>query len=146
MTIQITRATQTTDGLVAALSQLLPQLAPSDSPPTPAHLAEILANPHIYMLLAHQPAGEIVGTLTLALYRTISGLHAWIEDVVVDATARSQGIGEALCNEGIAIARNAGATSVNLTSRPTRAAANRLYQRLGFVQRQTNLYRYVIEH
>lgn len=144
MRIQITRATQLDDELVAALARLLPQLAPDAALPSTAHLADVLANPLTHLLLARDASGEIIGMLTLVLYRTATGLHAWIEDVVVDLSARGQGIGELLCNAGIAIARDAGANHVNLTSRPTREAANRLYQRLGFVLRQTNLYRYTI--
>ena len=144
MSIHITRANQLDDELVAALARLLPQLAPNDPLPSKAHLAEVLANPLTHMLLARDASGDIMGTLTLVLYRTATGLHAWIEDVVVDVSARGQGIGELLCNASIAIAREAGASNVNLTSRPTREAANRLYQRLGFVLRQTNLYRYTV--
>ena len=83
----------------------------------------------------------MVGSLTLAQFRIPTGVGVWIEDVVVDEAARGQGTGEALVREGIRIAEEAGAKAVNLTSRPDRAAANRLYQRLGFEARTTNVYR-----
>ncbi len=87
--------------------------------------------------------GDVVlGSLTLAMFRIPTGLRAWIEDVVVDDAARGKGVGRLLNEHAIEVARAAGATTVDLTSRPTREAANRLYQRIGFVARETNVYRY----
>ena len=82
--------------------------------------------------------------MTLATFRIPTGVRAWIEDVVVDSEARGHGVGEALNMAAIAEARSRGAITVELTSRPSREAANRLYQRIGFVQRETNIYRYTI--
>ena len=79
--------------------------------------------------------------MTLVTFRIPTGLRAFIEDVVVDVSARREGIGEALTREAIAIARAKGARTIDLTSRPSREAANRLYQRLGFERRDTNVYR-----
>lgn len=146
MPIQITRITSLTPPIVQAFERLLPQLAPNAPQPSLEQWAEILANPNNHVLLAHEgapaalAANDILGTLTLAIYRTPSGLHAWVEDVVVDVAARGRGIGEALCHAALDIAQHAGAHDVSLTSRPSREAANRLYQRMGFVQRQTNVY------
>ena len=86
----------------------------------------------------------MVGSLTLACYRIPTGLKAWIEDVVVDADARGQGVGEALNRAAVAEAAHRGAKNVSLTSRSSREAANRLYRRLGFQPYETNLYRYTI--
>jgi ribosomal protein S18 acetylase RimI-like enzyme len=86
-----------------------------------------------------------VGSLTLATFRIPTGVRAWIEDVVVDSSARGHGVGEALNIAAIEEARARGAITVELTSRPSREAANRLYQRLGFVARETNVYRYTIK-
>jgi ribosomal protein S18 acetylase RimI-like enzyme len=83
-----------------------------------------------------------VGTLTLALFRIPTGLRAWIEDVIVDNESRGKGIGEALTRAALVKAREAGARTVDLTSRPSRESANRLYVRVGFVLRETNTYRY----
>lgn len=88
--------------------------------------------------------GRIVGSLTLVTFRIPTGVRAWIEDVVVDASARGHGVGEALNRAALAEAKQRGAISVELTSRPSREAANRLYLRLGFVQRETNIYRYTL--
>ncbi len=86
--------------------------------------------------------GRIVGSMTLVVFRIPTGVRAWIEDVVVDQGARGQGVGEALNRSALEVADRRGARTVDLTSRPQREAANRLYQRLGFVMRDTNVYRY----
>ena len=57
---------------------------------------------------------------------------------------RGRGVGEALSLHAVERARALDAKTVDLTSRPSREAANRLYQRIGFVQRDTNVYRFVI--
>ena len=93
-------------------------------------------------LLVARTEGTIVGTLTLAMFPIPTGFRAWIEDVVVDEAARGKGVGEALTNEAIGLARAAGARTVDLTSRPSRAAAGRLYERAGFEERDTRVYRY----
>lgn len=127
--------------LVEAFARLLPQLS-SSPPPAAAALREIVASPSSILLVARDDTcgGAIVGTLTLVLYRIPTGVRAHIEDVVVDSAARGRGVGEALCRDALARARFAGAETVNLTSRPSREAANRLYQRLGFERRDTNVY------
>ena len=96
------------------------------------------------MLLA-KVDGLIVGSLTLVIFHIPTGIRAWIEDVVVDADARGKGVGEALNVFALAEAKRQGATTVDLTSRPSREAANRLYQRIGFEARSTNVYRYTIK-
>ncbi len=94
------------------------------------------------ILFAAEHEGVIIGALTLVLFRIPTGVRAWIEDVVVDGEARGLGVGRALNETALERARQAGATTVDLTSGPSREAANRLYQRIGFVQRSTNVYRY----
>lgn len=140
----IEEITEVTDELVAALRRLVPQLSSSNPPPTREQLAEMVGSPAIALLVAREPdaGGEIVGSLTLAVFRIPTGLRAWIEDVVVDESRRGKGIGEALTREALATAQRAGATTVDLTSRPSRETANRLYQRIGFERRDTNVYRY----
>lgn len=101
----------------------------------------IVGNPNNVLLLA-RIEGVIVGSLTLAFYAVPTGLKAWIEDVVVDDAVRGQGVGELLNRAAIDEARGRGAKDVSLTSRPSREAANRLYRRIGFDQRDTNVYRY----
>jgi ribosomal protein S18 acetylase RimI-like enzyme len=94
------------------------------------------------MLVSRSPAGPITGTLTLVMFPIPTGMRAWIEDVVVDESARGQGAGVALTLEALRLAREAGARTVDLTSRPSREAAGRLYGRLGFEVRSSRLYRF----
>jgi ribosomal protein S18 acetylase RimI-like enzyme len=139
--MQIIEASEVTPALVEAFAALIPQLSSSNPPPTAAELADIIAGPATTLLLAVDDDGTILGALTLAIFRIPTGLRAWIEDVVVDGAARGRGVGEELNRVALERARDAGATTVDLTSRPSREAANRLYQRIGFVQRTTNVYR-----
>jgi GNAT superfamily N-acetyltransferase len=97
------------------------------------------------MFVAKADDGSIVGMLTLAVFRAPTGVRAWIEDVVVDEIVRGQGAGEALVAAAMDHARRTGARTVDLTSNPTREAANRLYLRCGMEQRITNVYRFLLE-
>ena len=142
MDIRVEEAREVSEELEAALGRLVGQLSSSASPPSRGELAEIAASDASRPLVARDQAGQVVGTLTLVLFRIPTGLRAWIEDVVVDEGARGQGVGEALNREALRVASEAGARKVDLTSRPSREAANRLYRRLGFEQRETNVYRY----
>ena len=125
--------------VVAALTTLLPQLSSAPAPDA-AELERIIAGGST--LFVARVDGAIVGSLTLVLYRIPTGLKAWIEDVVVDEAARGRGVGELLNRAALDEARRRGATAVSLTSRPSREAANRMYRRIGFSQRDTNVYRY----
>ncbi len=131
------------DQLVAAMGVLVPQLSSSSPPPDPERLAEIVGSPACHLLLARDDSGSVLGSMTLVVFPIPTGIRAWIEDVVVDESARGRGVGEALNRRAIEIATERGARTVDLTSRPKRAAANRLYKRLGFVERDTNVYRLV---
>jgi ribosomal protein S18 acetylase RimI-like enzyme len=139
---EVAAADGVTPELVAAFERLVPQLSSSSPPTSEAHLAEIAASPATVLFVARDADGHIVGSLTLVLFRIPTGLRAWIEDVVVDESARGQGVGEALNHAALERAAEVGARTVDLTSRPSREAANRLYQRLGFELRDSNVYRY----
>lgn len=139
----IEEAATATDELVDAVRRLLPLLSRSASAPTRQELSEITDSPATTLFVARDgEGGPIVGTLTLAIFRIPTAVRAWIEDVIVAEEARGEGCGEALTRAAIATARTAGAKTVELTSRPSREAANRLYRRIGFVERETNVYRY----
>lgn len=141
--VEVVAATEVDDDLVDAFARLIPQLSTSSAPPSAPALAEIVDNPNTVLFLA-RAGDQIVGSLTLALYRIPTGLKAWIEDVVVDEAGRGRGVGEALNQAALDEARRRGAKDVSLTSRPSREAANRLYQRIGFEARTTNVYRYTL--
>ena len=146
----VEEATAATAELVEAFARLVPQLSSSSPPPTAEQLADIVAAPSTVLLVARLGGegedqgrgGDIVGTLTLVLFRIPTAQRAWIEDVVVDEAARGAGVGEALTLAALERAADAGARTVDLTSRPSREAANRLYTRLGFELRETNVYRW----
>jgi ribosomal protein S18 acetylase RimI-like enzyme len=138
--MQISVVESVSDGLVEAIGSLLLQLSSSASPVSRAELEAIVHSPATSLLVARD-AEVVLGTLTLAVFRIPTGVRAWIEDVVVDETARGRGVGEALTLRAVELARASGARSVELTSRPTREAANRLYRRLGFEERETNVLR-----
>ena len=139
MHVEVVR--QADDELVEAMARLVPQLSPAATPPGTAELMELVAGPSTRLLVARDDGGRIAGTLTLVFVRIPTGVGSWIEDVVVDEAARGQGLGEALTREAVRLAELGGARSVNLTSRPDREAANRLYRRIGFELRETNVYR-----
>ena len=137
--MRIEQVSEASDDLVEACERLLRQLNEARTPPTLAQLAETVA--HQTLLVARDDSDDsIIGMLTLVFYRVPSGLKARIEDVVVDQSARGQGLGEALTREGMARANAAKVLMLELTSMPYRETANRLYKRLGFVRKPTNVY------
>ena len=140
--VKVEIATSLTPAIVDAVQRLVPQLSRSNPPPTTAELGELVASPATDLFIALDDAGTIVGMATLVTFRIPTGRRAWIEDVVVDEVARGQGVGDALTRAMVDRSREFGAVTVDLTSRPAREAANRLYQRAGFVQRDSNVYRF----
>jgi ribosomal protein S18 acetylase RimI-like enzyme len=146
VTVTVTEALEVDEELVSAFARVIPQLSSSSPPPTAEQLGEIVASPATVLFIARTGGGTVVGSLTLAIFRVPTGVLSWIEDVVVDEAARGAGVGEQLVAAAIHRAEDAGAKSVDLTSRPSREAANRLYQRAGFQTRETNVYRRKFSH
>jgi ribosomal protein S18 acetylase RimI-like enzyme len=144
VSVHVEIATEATPELLAGLNHLLPQLSTNAVPLTIADVAALLDSSAATVLVASDE-GRIVGSLTLVVFPIPSGLRAWIEDVVVDESARGAGVGEALTNAAIEEARRRHVRSIDLTTRPSRESANRLYARLGFGLRETNVYRYSLE-
>lgn len=132
---------EVTDELVAAMERLIPQLSSSNPPPGRDELVDIVTAPATDLFLATDDDGAVLGTATLVTFPIPTGRRAWIEDVVVDDAARGLGVGGALTQAMIDRAAELGCTTIDLTSRPSREAANRLYQREGFTVRDTNVYR-----
>lgn len=140
MAVEVEVVKAVDDELVSAFARLLPQLSRSAKPLDAAALGELVAWQSNRLLIA-RINGQIVGALTLVTFPIPTGLRAWIEDVVVDQSARGQGVGAELTREAVRLARADGCRTVDLTSRPSREAANRLYERLGFTLRDSKLYR-----
>jgi ribosomal protein S18 acetylase RimI-like enzyme len=160
--LSVSAALEVTDELLGAVHRLLPQLSGGARLPSGTEIDEIVSSPATTLLLARDdalgpldgqvadggpapwedPAGPIVGMLTLVTFRIPTGARAWLEDVVVDAAARGRGAGEALTRAAVELARTRGARTVDLTSRPSREAANLMYQKVGFELRETMVYRF----
>jgi ribosomal protein S18 acetylase RimI-like enzyme len=145
MPVTVEEARSVTPELVDAFATLIPQLSKSSPPPTEDEVREMVEAPGTHVLVARDDDGRILGSLTLVIFRIPTAVRAWIEDVVVDEAGRGQGVGDALNRFALDLARAEGAKTVDLTSRPSREAANRLYQRIGFQQRETNVYRFTLD-
>ena len=149
MTVEL--ITAATPELHEAMGRLLPQLSRSAAPLSEADVERFLSQSsvHLFVFRAETADAEgnnpILGMLSLATFEIPTGVRAWVEDVVVDEAARGQGAGLALVEAAIEHAKKIGARTVDLTSRPSREAANRLYQRAGFQLRETNVYRVTLE-
>jgi ribosomal protein S18 acetylase RimI-like enzyme len=144
VTVHVEVLREVTDEAVEAFRRLTPQLSSSADPPDHGALNRIVSSSASTLLIARS-GDEIAGTLTLVMFPIPTGFRAWIEDVIVDEAARGQGIGEILTTEALNLAQAAGARTVDLTSRPSREAAGRLYERVGFKSRSTRLYRYTFD-
>ena len=144
MSISVEIATSVDDELVEGLNRLLPQLSSSASSLDVGDLEALVQSPST--LFVARDGDLIVGTLTLVVFAIPTGLRAWIEDVVVDESTRGRGVGEALTMAAIDEATRRGVRSIDLTSRPSRVAANALYVKLGFGLRETNVYRFSLDN
>ncbi len=133
-----------TDELVEAFDRLTPHLSKSNPPPGRAQLVEIVDSPATDQFVARDDldGGRIVGVATLAVFRIPTGLRAWVEDVIADPAASGRGVGTSLTVAMLERARDLGCITVDLTSRPSREQANHLYKKVGFAQRETNVYRF----
>lgn len=141
--MQIETVSSVTPDLVEAFARLLPQQSPGARRPTAEQLRAVVEAPANTLLIARDAEGAIVGTLTMILMLTPGATFAFVEDVVVDTAARRQGIGEALVQACLRIAAEQGASRVELHSGNHRPDAIRLYQRVGFMRFETNVFRYV---
>lgn len=143
--MQIERLIHAETETVEALNRLMQQLAPGCKPLTEEYLREILSLPHVFLFVGKEQ-GQMVGTFSLVLYKIPTGSKVSIEDVVVDSNSRGRKLGEQLVLFAIDYARTqCGADRIDLTSSPHRIAANALYRKLGFVQRDTHVYRWEVE-
>ncbi|HET7018344.1 MAG TPA: GNAT family N-acetyltransferase [Streptosporangiaceae bacterium] len=141
MNVDVEVLSEVTSEVVEAFGRLIPQLSSSAKPLDAAALSAIVAAPASTVLIARVD-GDLVGTLTLVTFPIPTGVRAWIEDVVTDESVRGKGVATALIDEAIRLAKKASARTIDLSSRPARAAAGVLYERLGFEQRETRMYRY----
>ena len=144
MTVSIEVASEATDELVDAFARLVPQLSSSSPPPTKEELAAVIGDAGNTVFIARD-GGTVIGTLTLATFRIPTGLRARIEDVVVDEAGRGKRVSEQMNRAALDKARELGAKTVDLTSSPSREAANHIYRQMGFLERDTNVYRMTLD-
>ncbi len=143
--MQIEIVTKVDDELYQAFQRLVPQLTTNNPPPSLNDLAALVRDSASTLIIARSEENKIIGALTLIVYRVPTGIRSIIEDVIVDKSARGQGVGEALMKRAIELARKKGAGNISLTSNAMREAANRLYLRMGFKKRETNVYQMKLE-
>ena len=141
--MQVAEVTEYSPEVLENLRQLLPQLSKNAALPS-GNLARKIVESDATRLLFARERELVIGMLTIVIFPIPTGVRAWIEDVVVDKSGRGKGVGEALSRHALLLARSEGAKTVDLTSRPSREDANRLYQRIGFVSRDTNVYRFEV--
>ena len=139
--IEIFEVTESKESTLKLVNRLLPQLSKSAPPLTSGKLEEIVQSTHVHLFIAQEGA-KVLGMLSLVVFPIPTGIRAWVEDVVVDESARGKGVGRALSEYAVQVANKKGALTVDLTSRPSRVAANQLYQKVGFQLRETNVYRF----
>nr|WP_314735897.1 GNAT family N-acetyltransferase [uncultured Actinomyces sp.] len=149
MTVEL--ITAATPEIHEAMGRLIPQLSRSAAPMSEADVQRFLSQDSVHLFAFRSDEADaqgnrpILGMLSLVAFEIPTGVRAWVEDVVVDEAARGQGAGFALVEAAVEHAKKVGARTVDLTSRPSREAANRLYQRAGFQLRETNVYRVTLE-
>ncbi len=140
----IYEATLPDQALADAVNRLLPQLTPNADTLTLNDVKAITASDssHLYIMEAE---GEAIGTYTLCIYNSPTGRKVWIEDLVVDSRYRRKGLGHRLVAHAIDEAKRFAPCTLMLTSRPSRIAANALYQAAGMERKETNVYKKSIE-
>jgi ribosomal protein S18 acetylase RimI-like enzyme len=143
--MKIVRIKRFNERVFEAVLRLLPQLAPDTALPDKEYFESILASENIHFFIGELDDNIIVAMLTIGTYNTPTGTKVWIEDVVVDESQRGKGFGEEIMLFAIDYSKSLGAGSVSLTSRPSRIAANKLYHRIGFIQYETNVYKYLLK-
>lgn len=138
--IDIVRLEVVTDDIVEAFGKLIPQLVNDRPAPTKEQLESVVSSDNSLVFIARQ-AGRIIGTFSMVVYRIPTGIKASVEDVVADSSVRGKGVGEAMLRYAAKYAANMGVSKLDLTSKPSRIAANSLYRKIGFELRETNVYR-----
>lgn len=143
--MEIEQVSQASEEVFKAFQKLIPQLTSNNPPPTREELEILVGSKSSILLIARNSdtKRQIIGSGCLTIYRVPTGIRAIIEDVIVDESVRGMGIGKALVLHLLEIAKAKGAKGVSLTSNPKRISANRLYQHIGFIRRETNAYVFI---
>ena len=142
--IKISELKEGSAEVLASINKLLPQLSPSAQQISMDRLLELINSDSTLLFLGIDDDGQILGMLSLIILKIPTGNKAWIEDVVVDVKSRGKGLGKSLMDHALERAKILGVKSIDLTSRPSRESANKLYQSLRYKIRETNVYRYKV--
>lgn len=142
--MEIKKVNRFSERVFHAVLKLLPQLAPETELPTRQYFEDMLTATNIHFFIAELNNAQVAGMLTIVTYNIPTGKKIWIEDVVVDGSQRGKGLGKELMLFAIDYSRSLGAKEIELTSRPSRIAANKLYRELGFISYETNVYKYLL--
>lgn len=124
-----------------SLSILLGELTGRSSQDCTLDLEAVVADPAVRLFVGREDDGSIVACGCLCVMETLSGRKGHVEDIVVSGSCRGKGYGRQMMEHIIGVARELGPMELFLTSRPSRVAANALYQSLGFERKETNCYR-----
>ena len=102
---------------------------------------EVIAKEDSPLFVARNEEGRIVGMTKVCCFTIPTGRHANIEDVVVLPECQGTGLGRKLVQAALDYLAGTGQSyKVGLTSKPARVAANALYRKMGFKQKETNVY------
>ena len=139
---KVYRLTQVDKAATERISHLLNSLRSAPVTLEHSQLQDLLAEEDFHLFVAENEEGAIIGMLTLTSCSTLAGEKLWIEDVIVDESHRGHGTGRALLREAISYASDTlKATSITLTSNPSRVQARSLYRSEGFEEYNTGVFR-----
>lgn len=140
----LTKEIELTEEILRGINELMEVLSPGIKKVDPMRFEELIKNP-LFELYLLELEGRIAGMASLHYMETLAKKSVWVEDVVVHPNHQGKGLGKKIMKHIVGEAKKKGAKHIDLTSSPKRVAANRLYQRLNFEPRDTNVYRLKIE-
>ena len=144
---KVYRLTYADKAATERISHLLNSLRSAPVTLEHSQLQELLTKDSFHLFVAEDEEGVIIGMLTLTSCSTLAGDRLWIEDVIVDESRRGHGTGRALLREAISYASDTlKATSITLTSNPSRVQARSLYRSEGFEEYNTGIFKKVLLH
>lgn len=145
--IQIQKVTEFTPALAEEIRHLAKQEGDNYQDLTDDDLKEMISYPTHTLLIARDiESGRAAGMILVMTYRIPYVRKAYLDDLVVDTDFRQRGIATQLFHTALDVAKESGAAYVDFTSKPARVAGNNLYEKLGFVSHDTNIYRYIFHY
>lgn len=136
----LTNEVRLSEEVLREINELMEILSPGIKKVDSARFSELRSNP-LFELYLLELEGKIAGMASLHYMETLAKKSAWVEDVVVHPTHQGKGLGRKIMKHVVEEAKKKGVKHIDLTSNPKRIAANKLYQKLDFEPRKTNIYR-----